>query len=93
MEEYERTGEMVLRVSGAATLAERYPRFLRRLARRLPAINQVSRQQMQFIRRFRGATDEAERKEVLSALLLSIRRSPRGSGRRDEMGEKKRERD
>ena len=43
-------------------------------------LNQVSRQQVQFIRQFRGATDEAERKEVLSALLLSISTIAAGFG-------------
>ncbi|MEO7137236.1 MAG: phosphoenolpyruvate carboxylase, partial [Gemmatimonadales bacterium] len=42
-EEYHRTMEAVLRISGGKELAERYPRFRRRLARRLPTINQVSR--------------------------------------------------
>ena len=80
VDEYERTREMVLRVTGAATPAEQFPRFLRRLGRRLPVLNQVSRQQVQFIRQFRGATDEAERKEVLSALLLSISTIAAGFG-------------
>jgi phosphoenolpyruvate carboxylase len=80
VEEYERTREMVLRVTGAATPAEQFPRFLRRLGRRMPVLNQVSRQQVQFIRQFRGATDEAERKEVLSALLLSISTIAAGFG-------------
>ncbi|MBP2647147.1 MAG: phosphoenolpyruvate carboxylase [Gemmatimonadetes bacterium] len=80
MDEYERTREMVLRVTGATTPAEQFPRFLRRLGRRLPVLNQVSRQQVQFIRQFRGASDEAERKEVLSALLLSISTIAAGFG-------------
>ena len=80
VDEYERTREMVLRVTGATTPAEQFPRFLRRLGRRLPVLNQVSRQQVQFIRQFRGATDESERKEVLSALLLSISTIAAGFG-------------
>ncbi len=80
VEEYERTREMVFRVTGASTLAEQFPRFLRRLGRRLPVLNQASRQQVQFIRQFRGATDEDERKEVLSALLLSISTIAAGFG-------------
>jgi phosphoenolpyruvate carboxylase len=80
VDEYERTREMVLRVTGATMPAEQFPRFLRRLGRRLPVLNQVSRQQVQFIRQFRGATDEAERKEVLSALLLSISTIAAGFG-------------
>ncbi len=79
-DEYRLTREVVLRISGGATPAERYPRFLRRLGRRLPVLNQVSRQQVAFLRRFRAAADEAEKKEVLSALLLSINTIAAGFG-------------
>jgi len=71
-EEYHRTVEAVLRVSGASELAERFPRFRRRLARRMATINQVSRQQVELLRRFRAAASESERQRYLSALLLSI---------------------
>ena len=71
-EEYQRTVEAVLRVSGGTELAERFPRFRRRLARRLPTINQVSRQQVELLRRFRAAASDQERQQYLSALLLSI---------------------
>jgi phosphoenolpyruvate carboxylase len=70
--EYRETVEVVLRLSGARDLAERFPRFRRRLARRMATINQVSRQQVELLRRFRAATDEAERQQYLRALLLSI---------------------
>ncbi|MDX2120065.1 MAG: phosphoenolpyruvate carboxylase, partial [Gemmatimonadota bacterium] len=70
--EYRRTVDAVLRVTGGTELAERFPRFRRRLARRLATINQVSRQQVELLRRFRAAAGEEERQEYLSALLLSI---------------------
>jgi phosphoenolpyruvate carboxylase len=70
--EYRRTVEAVLRLSGATELAERFPRFRRRLARRMATINQVSRQQVELLRRFRTAAGEPERQQYLSALLLSI---------------------
>jgi phosphoenolpyruvate carboxylase len=70
--EYRRTVAATLRVSGDSEPAGRFPRFRRRLARRLPALNQVSRQQVELLRRFRAAQSEAERQEGLSALLLSI---------------------
>ena len=70
--EYRRTVEAVLRVSGGAALAERFPRFRRRLVRRLPTINQVSRQQIELLRRFRASAGEKDRQEYLAALLLSI---------------------
>jgi len=79
-DEYHLTREVVLRVSGGTAPAERYPRFLRRLGRRLPVLNQVSRQQVEFLRRFRAGADEAEKKEVLSALLLSINTIAAGFG-------------
>jgi phosphoenolpyruvate carboxylase len=71
-EEFVRTKEMVLRVTGGKEPAERFPRFRRRLARRLPTINQVSRQQVELLRRFRAAKGEEERSGLLSALLLTI---------------------
>jgi phosphoenolpyruvate carboxylase len=78
--EYELTVAAVLRVSGGTALAERYPRFLRRLGRRLPVLNQVSHQQVKFLRQFREEADEGEKKEVLSALLLSISTIAAGFG-------------
>jgi phosphoenolpyruvate carboxylase len=71
-EEYHRTIEAVLRISGGKELVERYPRFRRRLARRLPTINQVSRQQIELLRRFRESGGDKSQEEQLSALLLSI---------------------
>ena len=71
-EEYQWTVEAVLRISGGKELVERYPRFRRRLARRLPTINQVSRQQIELLRRFRESGGDKTQEEQLSALLLSI---------------------
>ncbi len=80
VEEYSLTRDVVLRLTGASSPAEQFPRFLRRLGRRLPVLNQVSRQQVEFIRRFRDASDDAVRKEVLSALLLTINTIAAGFG-------------
>jgi phosphoenolpyruvate carboxylase len=77
--EFQRTREMVLRVSGGKEPAERFPRFRRRLARRLPTINQVSRQQVDLLRRYRAAAAE-EKPQYLSALLLSINGITSGFG-------------
>jgi phosphoenolpyruvate carboxylase len=71
-EEYRLTREMVVRVSGDAAVAERFPQFRGRLAERLPVINQVSREQVELLRRFRGEDDEVRREAIKSALLLSI---------------------
>ncbi|HEX7336161.1 MAG TPA: phosphoenolpyruvate carboxylase, partial [Gemmatimonadales bacterium] len=79
-EEYHRTVEAVLRISGGRELVERYPRFRRRLARRLPTINQVSRQQIELLRRFRESGGDRTQEEQLSALLLSINGIAAGFG-------------
>ena len=71
-EEYHRTVEAVLRISGGTALAERFPRFRRKLARRLPILNQISRQQIELLRRFRESGGDKSQEELLSALLLSI---------------------
>jgi phosphoenolpyruvate carboxylase len=72
--EYRRTVEQVLRISGSASLAERYPRFRRRLTRRLPAINQVGLVQVELIRKFRTTKqkDPKAAEQYLISLLLSI---------------------
>jgi phosphoenolpyruvate carboxylase len=79
-EEYHKSVEAVLRISGAQELAERFPRFRRRLARRLPTINQVSRQQIELLRRFRESGGDRTQEEQLSALLLSINTIAAGFG-------------
>ena len=79
-EEYHRTVEAVLRISRGRELVERYPRFRRRLARRLPTINQVSRQQIELLRRFRESGSDRGQEEQLSALLLSINTIAAGFG-------------
>ena len=78
--EYHRTVEAVLRLSGGKELVERYPRFRRRLGRRLPTINQVSRQQIELLRRFRESGGDRTQEEQLSALLLSINTIAAGFG-------------
>ncbi|WP_336485605.1 phosphoenolpyruvate carboxylase [Methylobacterium nigriterrae] len=70
--EYRLTREMALRVSGDREVAERFPLFRDRLNERLPTINQVSREQVELLRRFRSEPDEDQREAVKSALLLSI---------------------
>jgi phosphoenolpyruvate carboxylase len=79
-EEYYRTVEAVLKISGGRELVERYPRFRRRLARRLPTINQVSRQQIELLRRFRESGGDKSQEEQMSALLLSINTIAAGFG-------------
>jgi len=70
--EYHRTVETVLHVSEGRKLAERFPRFLRKLARRMPTIDQAGRLQTDLLRRYRAAESDEERGEALHRLLLSI---------------------
>ena len=66
-DEYHRTVAVLRRITGNSTIAERFPQFRRRLARRLPTLNQVNRQQIELLRRYRAGQEDA-----LDALLLSI---------------------
>jgi phosphoenolpyruvate carboxylase len=70
--EYWLTREMVLRISGDQEVAQRFTQYRARLDERLPTINQVNRQQVELLRRFRAADDELTKEEYKSALLLSI---------------------
>ena len=74
------TREMVLKVSGGSEIAERFPEYRRALAQRLPTIDEVNREQVELLRRFRGAESEAERDAFKSALLLSINTVAAGLG-------------
>ncbi|MDD5578450.1 MAG: phosphoenolpyruvate carboxylase [Methylobacter sp.] len=73
-DEYHRTAQQVLAISGSTILAERFPRFHRKLARRLPSINQVGREQVKLVKFFRGINKENQEKKQkkLVSLLLSI---------------------
>ena len=79
-EEYHKTVEAVLRISGGSELAERFPRFRRKLVRRMPTLNLVSRQQVALLRRFRESGGDWTQEEQLSALLLSINTIAAGFG-------------
>jgi phosphoenolpyruvate carboxylase len=70
--EHELTRAMVLRVTGATRIGERFPAFSARLADRLPTINEVNREQVELLRRFRNTEDEAAREAIKIPLLLSI---------------------
>ncbi len=74
--EYRLTCEMVLRVSGEAEVAQRFPQYRRRLLRRLKTLNQVSREQITLLRRYRADGDE----DVRNALLLTINCAAAGFG-------------
>ena len=70
--EYRLTSDMLLRVSGGLRIAERFPVLRTRLARKLPSIALANRQQVELLRRYRGARQEAERESYKAPLLLSV---------------------
>jgi phosphoenolpyruvate carboxylase len=70
--EYRLTSDMLLKVSGGRKIAERFPILRERLARKLPSIAQANRQQVELLRRFRGARQEAEKESYKAPLLLSV---------------------
>ena len=70
-DEYRRTVNAILRVTSGRTIAERFPQYQQRVARRLPTLAQVNRQQIDLLRRYR-ATSGREQEEQLAPLLLSI---------------------
>ena len=71
-DEYHRTVEAVLGISGGKELAARFRRFRRRLVRRIRSLNQVRRQQIELLHRFRASGSDRTHEGLLSALLLSI---------------------
>jgi phosphoenolpyruvate carboxylase len=75
-EEYRLTSEMILRISGGACIAERFPQFRRRLTRRLKTLNEVSREQVHLLRAHRAGSSE----ELRTALLMSINCAAAGFG-------------
>lgn len=68
--------EMALKISGDSLIAQRFPQYRRRLARRLKTMNQVSREQVQLLRQWRASGAE----DVRHALLLSINCAAAGLG-------------
>jgi len=67
--EYHRTAATVLRLTGESELAERFPQFRSRFARRVPLLDRAHQQQIDLLRRVRGADDN---ERWLPSLLLSI---------------------
>ncbi|MEJ2516833.1 MAG: phosphoenolpyruvate carboxylase [Methyloceanibacter sp.] len=78
--EYALTKKMVLSLSGSAFPGERFKQFQASMAQRLPTVNQVSREQVELLRRFRASDNEEERESFKSALLLSINTVAAGLG-------------
>ncbi len=70
--EYRLTSDMVLRVTGDQEPTARFKEYHARLEHRLRTINEVNRQQVELLRRFRDAPDEPTKEAVKMPLLLSI---------------------
>jgi phosphoenolpyruvate carboxylase len=70
--EYQLTRDMVLRISGDEEVAQRFAQYRARRDQRLPTINEVNREQVELLRRFRAAEDELTKEQYKSALLVSI---------------------
>ena len=79
-EEHALTTEMVLKLSGSTFPGERLNQFRASLANRLHTVNQVSREQVELLRRFRASDNDDEREKFKSALLLSINTVAAGLG-------------
>jgi phosphoenolpyruvate carboxylase len=75
-EEYRLTCRMILDITGDSGIGERFPRFRRRLARRLKTLNEVSREQVHLL----GALRAESNAEVRTALLMSINCAAAGFG-------------
>ena len=75
-EEYRLTCEMILRISGDAAIAERFPQFKRRLARRLKTPMRSAASQVRLLRAHRAESSE----ELRTALLMSINCAAAGFG-------------
>ena len=53
-----------LRVTGDGELAERFKEYQARLAHRLPTINEVNREQVELLRRFRSTQRRSARRRT-----------------------------
>lgn len=70
--EYRLACEMVLKVGGGKDIAGRFPEYYRRLALRLPMLNQVNREQVDLLRRYRQESEGEIKIHCRDALLKSI---------------------
>jgi phosphoenolpyruvate carboxylase len=70
-EEHARTVREILRVSGDASVMERWPSVARTAARRNPYVDVLSHVQIELLRRLRAAP-EGERDRVREALLVAM---------------------
>lgn len=72
LDEYRRTHERVLQISGAKQPAERFRRFSRKLKRRYPALRQAGLRQVELVRALREKGRDGVDGDPLVPLLLSM---------------------
>jgi phosphoenolpyruvate carboxylase len=71
--EYRLTTDKILQLNGGRRLGERFPRFRRRLSRRLHALDMVNYKQVELLAACREMTeDDPRRPQTVASLLLSI---------------------
>ena len=71
-DEYSLTTSMILRITNSEAIAKRFVEYDARLTHRLQTINEVNREQVELLRRFRSAENAAEKEDVKVPLLISI---------------------
>ncbi len=71
-QEHARTVESVLAIVDTRELLDRHPVLQRSIRLRNPYVDPMNAIQVELLRRYRGATNEAERDDVLRPLLRSI---------------------
>jgi phosphoenolpyruvate carboxylase len=71
-EEHARTVEAVLELVEARELLDRHPVVQRSIRLRNPYVDPMNAIQVELLRRYRGAADDAEREHVRRPLLRSI---------------------
>ncbi len=71
--EYDRTTDMILKVTNEEQLCDRFPNFKRHFYRRNESLNQVGLEQVELVKKFRSENFVGQDKQdVLISLLLSI---------------------
>ncbi len=71
-EEHERTTTAVLEIVGAERLLDRHPVLQRSIQLRNPYVDPMNAIQVELLRQYRAAADDAERERVLAPLRRSI---------------------
>ena len=70
--EYERTVEIILKITEQEKLCTRFKKFGRKLTRRTGVLHQAGMEQVRLVKKFREKGEEGDQLEELVPLLLSI---------------------